>query len=42
VASVRSWVRASHARLDRPLHDAVVDWLAGEWPFAHMEYAERR
>jgi hypothetical protein len=42
VASVRSWVRASHARLDRPVHDAVADWLARDWPFAHVEYAERR
>ena len=41
VTSVRSWVRASHAHLDRPLHDAVATWLAEAWPFQHIAYAER-
>jgi hypothetical protein len=41
VASVRSWVRVSHARLDTPLWRAVSDWLAADWPFASVEYAPR-
>ncbi|HEX5017750.1 MAG TPA: N-acetyltransferase [Actinomycetes bacterium] len=30
---VRSWVRVSHAELDRPLWDTVSNWLSQEWPF---------
>jgi hypothetical protein len=40
-ARVRSWVRASRAELDEPLWRAVTDWLADEWPFERVEYAER-
>ena len=40
-ASVRSWVRASHASLDTPLWRAVSDWLASDWPFSAIEYAPR-
>jgi hypothetical protein len=40
-AHVRSWVRASRADLDLPLWRAVSDWLAAEWPFEHVVYAER-
>lgn len=35
-ARVRSWVRASDADLDVPLHDAVVAWLALDWPFEQV------
>jgi hypothetical protein len=38
---VRSWVRADHAELDKPLHDLVRQWLAGEWPFRKPDYAKR-
>jgi hypothetical protein len=38
---VRSWVRADHAGLDKPLHDLVREWLAGAWPFRQPDYAER-
>lgn len=38
---VRSWVVADRADLDKPLYDAVSAWLAAEWPFAEIEYAER-
>ena len=38
---VRSWVRADHAGLDKPLHDLVCQWLAGAWPFQKPDYAER-
>jgi ribosomal protein S18 acetylase RimI-like enzyme len=38
-ASVRSWVRADRAELDRPLRTAVSAWLAEAWPFARVEYA---
>jgi hypothetical protein len=40
-AEVRSWVRASDAELDVPLHDAVARWLAGRWPFERVDYASR-
>lgn len=40
-AQVRSWVRASHAHLDVPLWRAVSDWLAADWPFAGVRYADR-
>ena len=32
--TVQSWVRASHAKLDVPLADAVAAWLADEWPWS--------
>jgi hypothetical protein len=38
VAQVRSWVSAERADLDLPVHDAVADWLATEWPFADVRY----
>ena len=38
-ASVRSWVRATHAELDGPLRRAVCVWLADAWPFEHVDYA---
>jgi hypothetical protein len=41
VAHVESWVRADHAELDAPLHRAVTDWLARDWPFQRIDYAER-
>jgi hypothetical protein len=40
-ADVRSWVRASDAELDAPLHDAVARWLAERWPFERVDYAPR-
>jgi len=40
-ADVQSWVRADHAQLDGPLHDAVRDWLSGDWPFTAVDYAPR-
>ena len=40
-AHVRSWVRASRPELDVELWRAVTDWLAGEWPFERVAYAER-
>ena len=40
-ASIRSWVRADHAALDRVLYAAVRDWLARDWPFRAIEYAPR-
>ena len=39
-AQVQSWVRASRAELDVPLWRAVSDWLATEWPFEAVAYAE--
>ena len=40
-ARVLSWVRASRADLDVPLWRSVGDWVAAEWPFRSVEYAER-
>lgn len=40
-ASVRSWVRASHAHLDTRLWRAVSDWLASDRPFGSVRYAPR-
>ena len=37
-AEVRSWVRASHARLDAQLATLVAGWLRDEWPFAAVCY----
>ncbi|MDT4979264.1 MAG: hypothetical protein QOG07_1143 [Pseudonocardiales bacterium] len=41
VPDVRSWVRASHAHLDKPLWEVVSGWLDGEWPFIMVHYAQR-
>jgi hypothetical protein len=40
-ASVRSWVRVSHAEMDQTLWEAVSEWLANDWPFSEVEYAAR-
>jgi hypothetical protein len=40
-ASVRSWVRSTHAYLDAPLWRAVSEWLETDWPFRQVEYAAR-
>jgi hypothetical protein len=40
-ADVRSWVRADVAELDPELHAAVSRWLADEWPFGAVDYADR-
>jgi hypothetical protein len=37
-ASVHSWVRASHAHLDKSLWRAVSEWLASNWPFESVRY----
>ena len=40
-ALVRSWVRASHAKLDAELWRVVTGWLADAWPFTRVSYAAR-
>jgi hypothetical protein len=40
-AQVLSWVRASHAELDVVLWRSVTAWLANDWPFERVAYAER-
>jgi hypothetical protein len=42
VAHVRSWVSANRAELDLPVHDAVANWLATEWPFTDVQYRPAR
>jgi hypothetical protein len=34
--TVRSWVRVTHADLDEPLREAIVEWLESDWPFASV------
>jgi|SRR5947209_7960922 len=38
VARVQSWVSAERTELDLPLHDAVTNWLADDWPFTDVRY----
>ena len=40
-ARVRSWVRGSRPELDVQLWRAVTDWLAEDWPFERVDYADR-
>jgi hypothetical protein len=40
-ARVLSWVRASRPELDVQLWRAVTAWLADDWPFDRVAYAER-
>jgi hypothetical protein len=40
-ADVRSWVRADVAELDARLHATVSRWLADDWPFNAVDYADR-
>jgi hypothetical protein len=40
-ARVHSWVRATRPELDVELWRAVTDWLADDWPFERVAYAER-
>jgi hypothetical protein len=40
-ACTLSWVRASHAHLDRALWRAVSEWLEASWPFTAVQYAPR-
>jgi hypothetical protein len=40
-ASVKSWVRADRAQLDRVLYETVRAWLERDWPFPSIEYAPR-
>ena len=39
--TVQSWVRADRAHLDRPLADAVAQWLAAEWPWQRVDRCGR-
>lgn len=38
VTTVQSWVTARRAELDLPLHDAVANWLATDWPLTEVRY----
>jgi hypothetical protein len=40
-ARCTSWVRAADAGLDTPLHEAVRDWLARDFPFRSVDFAGR-
>jgi hypothetical protein len=40
-AKVLSWVRANRSELDVELWRAVTKWLADEWSFERVVYAER-
>lgn len=40
-ADVKSWVRADHAARDGDLFRLVSAWLADQWPFTKVSYADR-
>jgi RimJ/RimL family protein N-acetyltransferase len=40
-ADIHSWVTERRAELDAPLYTAVSAWVASDWPFERVEYAER-
>jgi hypothetical protein len=40
-AKLRSWVRADVPELDVQLHDALLAWLAADWPFENVDAAPR-
>jgi hypothetical protein len=42
IARLQSWVSADCAALDLPVHDAVANWLAAEWPFSDVRYPSTR
>jgi RimJ/RimL family protein N-acetyltransferase len=39
--TVQSWVRADRAELDAPLADAVVTWIATDWPWERVDRCGR-
>ena len=39
--SVRSWVRASRAEMDRIVWESLSRWLEDHWPFTNPDYAAR-
>lgn len=40
-AQVSSWVRESHALVDREVREALGSWIDDVWPFKHAHYAGR-
>jgi hypothetical protein len=40
-AQALSWVRESYAHLDIPLWRVISGWLAADWPFARVQFAQR-
>jgi hypothetical protein len=42
VVEVRSWTRVDRADQDKPLFEAVSQWLATDWPFPKVRYVPRR
>lgn len=40
-AKVRSWMRASRARMDAEVWRSLSAWLITEWPFTRLDYAAR-
>ncbi|HEY1517258.1 MAG TPA: hypothetical protein VGF91_12625 [Solirubrobacteraceae bacterium] len=41
ITEVRSWVTARRAELDYVLHETVHSWLAADWQFTDVRYANR-
>jgi hypothetical protein len=39
--TLHCWVRADRAELDVPLADAVLDWLARDWPWERVDRCGR-
>ena len=40
-ALVRSWVRVSHAEMDRVVWATLTEWIGTVWPFTNPRYAPR-
>lgn len=40
-ASIKSWVRSSHAEMDVVVYESVSRWIAQSWPFDNPRYAPR-
>jgi hypothetical protein len=39
--TAQSWVRASRSQLDRPVAEAVAQWLSTDWPWERIDYRGR-
>lgn len=39
--TVQSWVRADRAALDKPIADALIDWIDTHWPWQRVDRCGR-
>lgn len=38
-AGISSWIRQSHAAVDREVRETLANWIDDEWPFDRPHYA---